>query len=173
MALLFGAAYLGREAAECERSWRSRVRRLGERRLLVEAEPETEALVRVRIRARAGERVPFRTFGALVKQAIGPEREERAEFWLIRPGQAGPGPLRLEGAGWQACLEAVAEPEVAQLRFFSPMLCAAGQGRLLAERAERLGLDLARAGGWAVVRRRSRRPQPPPPPPPWRGNYGW
>ena len=172
MSIRLGAAYRERDAAEAERAWRRRLAAIKEPRLLVEAVPEPGGLLRVQVRPRAGQRVPYRRFGSLLRLALGPEREEQAEFWLIRPGHAGPGPLRLEGADWAECLSAVAEPAVSQLRFFSPMLCPGSERRrLLAIGGER-GMELAQASGWVLVRRRSVRSEPEPPPP-WRGNYGW
>jgi len=172
MPLRLGAAYRERDPVVVEQAWRRRLTRLKERQLLVEVVPEKGGLVRAEIKARPGFRVPFRRFGALLRLALGPEREEQAEFWLIRPGNAGPGPLRLEGASWSECLAAVEEPAVSQLRFFSPMLCPGQERRRLIALGGERDLQLAQASGWVLVRRRVVRSEQEPPPP-WRGNYGW
>lgn len=172
MSIRLGAAYRERDPVAVERAWRQRLVKSGERQLVVEVVPEPSGLVRAQIRPRAGQRVPFRRFGALLKRALGPEREEQAEFWLIRPGHAGPGALRLEGAHWADCVAAIAEPEVSQLRFFSPMLCPGVERQRLIAIASERGLQLAQASDWVLARRKVVKTQPPPPPP-WRGNYGW
>ncbi|MBC8327204.1 MAG: hypothetical protein H8E31_00480 [Planctomycetes bacterium] len=172
MSLRLGAAYRNRDPVVVERAWRRRLVQLKEHQLVVEVVPEKDGLVRAQVRARAGERIPFRRFGALLRLALGPEREELAEFWLIRPGNAGPGPLRLEGADWGECLAAVEEPAVSQLRFFSPMLCPGAERLRLMQIGQQRHLELAQASGWVLVRRHVARSKPPPPPP-WRGNYGW
>jgi hypothetical protein len=173
MSIRLGAAYLDRDPVEVERAWRERLVRLEEPRLFVEVLPEASGLVRVQIRPRAGRRVPFSRFGALMRRALGPEREERAEFWLLRPGNAGPGPLRLEGASWEECAQAVAEPGIAQLRVFSALVCPGPERRTLLRAGARLGLRFAQASGWVLTRSPAAQSDPPQPPPPWKGNYGW
>ncbi len=183
MSLLLGALYRGRDLETVRHAWRSRLARLGETRLelRVEAEglrragsgpPARPERVRLSLRPKRGRRVPHRRIGALVRMALGPEREEQAEFWLLEPASAGPGHLRLEGGDWDECLRSVALGEGRQVRLWSPLVCPGGIRDEIESRGWPLGLELRVADCWAVVavphpsRNQSF-------PPPWKGNYGW
>jgi len=172
MALLLGALYRDRPAAEVRRSWERRLGARRESRLELQVrEPET-GLVQVELRPRQRLRVPHRVLGTLVRDAVGPEREELAEFWLLESAGAGPGALRLAGAGWDECLAAIAGPGSRQIRLWSPLVCPGRLRRELALRGVSLGLELRVVESWTVLAV----PRPKPEmefPPPWRGNYGW
>lgn len=172
MSVVFGALYLDRSLEEVREGWRRRLERLDEPRLLLRCGTGRGSSVRVQIRPRRGRRVNHRRLGTLVRAALGPEREELAEFWLLQPGDAQPGPLRLAGAAWEACLESVARAGTRQVRLWSPMVCPGPARARIAGRARELGLAFQQAGGWTVMA--ERRPQQDPTrPEPWKGNYGW
>jgi hypothetical protein len=173
MSLLFGALYRGCDADEVHAAWRRRLLREEDSMLALEVDADAGGLVRVRLRPRRGRSVPHRQLGALVRAALGPEREEQAEFWLLEPAEAPPGALRLRGADWRECLESVSVRSARQVRLWSPMVCPAGIRGELQQRGRRLGLALREADCWAVVAVPRRKPEPPPYPAPWKGNYGW
>lgn len=172
MSLLFAALYLDRTLEEVRESWQARMRRLAEPRLTLRTWAGRGSAVRVEVMPRRGRKVPQRRMVGLVRAALGPEREELAEFWLLEPADAFPGPLRLEGASWEECLQAVGALSARQVRLWSPLVCPGPLRRELAERGTPLGLEFRQAGGWAVVavpRRKKKSSHPAP----WQGNYGW
>jgi hypothetical protein len=172
MSLLFGALYLDRTLEEVRESWRARLARLAEPRLSLHAWQGPGSAVRVVVKPRRGRRVQHRCLGRLVRAALGPEREELAEFWLLEPARATPGALRLEGAGWAECLEAIGQPDVRQVRLWSPMVCPGPVRDDIETRGLEYGLEMRQAASWTVIAVPHRKPEPPYPKP-WQGNYGW
>lgn len=172
MSLCLGALYAGRDFGEVQAAWQRRLLRQPEKALALKARADARGQVWIQVAPRPGRRVEHRVLGALVRQALGPEREERAEFWLLEPATAAPGALRLDGADWDDCLVSIAQESARQVRLWSPLVCPASLRRSLQQRGRALGLEWREADCWAVLA--VPRPKPKPPyPAPWRGNYGW
>lgn len=174
MSLSLGALYRNCEPDEVRAIWKARLLRLGEEGLSLQVGREAggSGPIALQLRARPERRVPHRRLGALVRLALGPEREEEAEFWLLEPAGAEPGALRLAGASWEDCLAAISRPGRRQVRLWSPLVCPAGMRAGLAEQGRSLGLELRAADSWAVLAVPRAKPEPPYPAP-WHGNYGW
>ncbi|TAH35050.1 MAG: hypothetical protein EYC70_14785 [Planctomycetota bacterium] len=172
MSLALGALYRGRALEEVTAAWSERMARLAEPALALETSAGAEGRVELHIRTRRGRRVPHRRMGALVRMALGPEREELAEMWLLEPADAPVGALRLRGADWAECFAAIGQSDARQVRLWSPLICPAGIRGGLARRGREHGLELREADCWAVLAVPRRKPEPPFPAP-WRGNYGW
>ena len=172
MNIALGALYEHRDEEEVRRAWSARLRKLQERRLILEVERNLNGRVRLTLRPRAGTRVPHKRMGKLVRLALGPEREEHAEFWLLEPARAAPGALRLAGADWRSCLASIGDQSRRQVRLWSPLVCPGPRRRELELLGKPLGLVMREADSWALMAVPQPKPQPPTPPP-WRGNYGW
>ncbi|HEX9794753.1 MAG TPA: hypothetical protein VGC54_12290 [Planctomycetota bacterium] len=172
MVIRLGALYLDRPLEAVRRSWGRRLDRLGHGRLELQVEMRPGGVVQVHVAARTGRRLPHRQFGALVREALGPEREERAEMWLLDAAEADPGALRLADADWSDCLRAIAAPGVRQVRLWSPLVCPGGMRKDVGSLGSEYGVEMRAAECWAVAAV----PRPKVEleyPPPWKGNYGW
>lgn len=172
VSILLGALYVNRGLEEVRQSWRGRLTRVGEPRLELNVRRDGADRVRLTVTSRKGRQVPHRRMGSLVRAALGPEREELAEFWLLEPGDAEPGDLRLAGASWEDCLSSISQPNVRQVRLWSPMVCPGGLRERIEARGWEMGLEMRIADCWTVLAI----PHPKPHqqfPAPWKGNYGW
>ncbi len=172
MSLGLGALYRGRELPELRSVWESRLREYAPGQFRMDCRPQGEACLRLSLCPSRRGAEPILALRHLMYACLGPEREEEVELWMCRPALGDPGPLRLAGAAWGDCLDAVAAPEPRQLRLWSPIACPGSLRPRLRREAERRGLRSRSTQGWFGVVPAHERPSSPPPPP-WRGNYGW
>jgi len=172
MSLLLGALYRSCDPAEVVRHWRERLGRLAEPRLTLRTDVVAHGALRIQVRTRPGARVPHRRLGRLARMAIGPDREEYTEFWLLEPAGTSPGFLRLAGSTWEQCLQSLTLPRVRQVRLWSPMVCPGPLRGEIQGSGSQLGLKMRILEGWVLMAIPRRKPEPPHHAP-WQGNYGW
>ncbi|KAA3608111.1 MAG: hypothetical protein DWQ01_13640 [Planctomycetota bacterium] len=171
MTILLGGLYRDLKPEELLSRWQRRLAELGEDRLRLRVTAD-ELGARLELLPRKGRSLPHRRLGAVARAGLGPDREDLAELWLLEPADADPGPLRQEGASWEACFQALRREGCRQIRLWSPMLCPRGLHRQLAVRGREFGLETREADGWTLMAVPRTKPRPPFPAP-WKGNYGW